>query len=53
VPDLRSSLLIAVSGYAGAADRDKARAAVFSHYLTKPADPAALADLIAASGNAG
>lgn len=49
-PHLRSSLLIAVSGYGEAADRDKARAAGFSHYITKPADPAALADLIANSG---
>jgi CheY-like chemotaxis protein len=47
VPHLRSSLLIAVSGYGEAAHREKARAAGFSHYITKPADPVALADLIA------
>jgi signal transduction histidine kinase len=46
VPHLRSSLLIAVSGYGEAIDRDKARAAGFSHHVTKPADPVALADLI-------
>jgi CheY-like chemotaxis protein len=50
VPHLRSSLLIAVSGYGESADRDKARAAGFSHYVTKPADAAALADLIANNG---
>ena len=50
VPHLRSSLLIAVSGYGESADRDKARAAGFSHHVTKPADPVALADLIANNG---
>ena len=44
---LRSSLLIAVSGYGEAADRDKAQAAGFSHHITKPADPIELAELIA------
>jgi signal transduction histidine kinase/ActR/RegA family two-component response regulator len=47
MPQLRSSLLIAVSGYGDSADREKARAAGFSHHITKPADPAELADLIA------
>jgi CheY-like chemotaxis protein len=47
MPDLRSPLLIAVSGYGEAADREKARTAGFSHHVTKPADPLALADLIA------
>ena len=50
VPHLRSSLLIAVSGYGESADRDKARAAGFSHHITKPADPVSLADLIANNG---
>ena len=45
--DLRWSLLIAVSGYGDAVDRDKARRAGFSYHITKPADPAELADLIA------
>jgi signal transduction histidine kinase len=44
---LRSSLLIAVSGYGESADRDKAQAAGFSHHITKPADPIEVADLIA------
>ncbi len=47
MPDLRSSLLIAVSGYGESADRDRARTAGFSHHITKPADPLELADLIA------
>jgi signal transduction histidine kinase/CheY-like chemotaxis protein len=45
-PDLRSCLMIAVSGYGDAADREKSRAAGFAHHVTKPADPTALADLI-------
>lgn len=49
VPQLRSSLLVAVSGYGGSAAREKARIAGFSHHLTKPADPMELADLIANS----
>ena len=47
MPQLRSSLLVAVSGYGESADRDKALTAGFSHHLTKPADPLQLADLIA------
>jgi CheY-like chemotaxis protein len=51
VPHLRSSLLVAVSGYGESADREKARIAGFSHHMTKPADPIELADLIANSHN--
>ncbi len=47
MPQFQSSLLIAVSGYGDLADRDKARTAGFSHHITKPADPVALAALIA------
>jgi signal transduction histidine kinase/ActR/RegA family two-component response regulator len=50
MPQFRTSLLIAVSGYGDAADRHKARTAGFSHHITKPADPAELADLIANDG---
>ena len=50
MPQFRSSLLIAVSGYGDSADREKARAAGFSHHVTKPADPAGLAHLIAHNG---
>lgn len=49
VRELRSSLMVAVSGYGEPADRDKARRAGFSHHITKPADPMQLADLIANS----
>jgi len=42
-----TTLLIAVSGYGESGDREKARIAGFSHHITKPADPVALADLIA------
>jgi CheY-like chemotaxis protein len=52
LPELRSALLIAVSGYGDSADREKARAAGFSHHITKPADPAELAHLIATNGKA-
>ena len=47
IRQLRSSLLIAVSGYGESADRDKAQAAGFSHHITKPADPIEVAELIA------
>ena len=46
-PGLRSCRMIAVSGYGDAGDREKARAAGFAHHVTKPADPMALAELIA------
>ncbi|AMY08766.1 Autoinducer 2 sensor kinase/phosphatase LuxQ [Luteitalea pratensis] len=39
-------LLIAVTGYGDVVGRARTRAAGFSHHLTKPADPAALARLI-------
>jgi signal transduction histidine kinase len=45
--DFRSCVLIALSGYGEAADREKARAAGFTHHITKPADPIRLAALIA------
>jgi signal transduction histidine kinase/CheY-like chemotaxis protein len=46
-PAFQSCCLIAVSGYGDAGDREKARAAGFAHHVTKPADPVALAELIA------
>ena len=46
-------LMIAVTGYGDVADRERTRAAGFSHHLTKPADPTRVAALIATSpGNA-
>jgi len=47
IRQLRSSMLIAVSGYGESTDRDKAQEAGFSHHITKPADPIELAELIA------
>ena len=49
MPQLRSALLIAVSGYGDAADRNRSSSAGFSHHLTKPADPLEVASLIADS----
>jgi signal transduction histidine kinase len=45
-PGLQACVLIAVSGYGDAADRERARTAGFDHHLTKPADPVQLADLM-------
>jgi CheY-like chemotaxis protein/two-component sensor histidine kinase len=42
-------VLIAVTGYGDVVDRARTRAAGFSHHLTKPADPEALARLVAGS----
>lgn len=49
IPNLQACLLIAVSGYGDRSDRERARAAGFSHHITKPADPVLLAELIANS----
>ena len=48
---LHACLLIAVSGYGDSTDRERARAAGFSHHITKPADPVLLAELIAKSAS--
>ena len=50
IPDLQACQLIAVSGYGDSTDRERARAAGFSHHITKPADPVLLAELISNSG---
>ena len=46
LPSTRSSLLIALTGYGQASDRDRAREAGFDHHLTKPAEPEHLLRLI-------
>jgi signal transduction histidine kinase/ActR/RegA family two-component response regulator len=48
-------LLVAVTGWGQAGDREKARQAGFDHHMTKPVDVAALEDLLASalSGTAG
>jgi two-component system, sensor histidine kinase len=43
---LRHCLLIAVTGYGERRDRERGLQAGFHHYLVKPADPEAIADLI-------
>jgi CheY-like chemotaxis protein/two-component sensor histidine kinase len=45
-PAGRAATLIALTGYGGAADRDRATQAGFDHYLLKPPDPEALRQLL-------
>jgi CheY-like chemotaxis protein len=45
-PDWTSTPLIAVTGYATPAHRDRARAAGFDHFLVKPVDPVGLQKLL-------
>jgi CheY-like chemotaxis protein len=49
-PATAAARLIALSGYGRDEDRRRAREAGFDDHLTKPADPAALATIIAAGG---
>ena len=46
-PRLRRCLLVAVTGYGEARDRQRGVEAGFAHYLTKPADPREIARLLA------
>jgi CheY-like chemotaxis protein len=48
-PATAAARLIAVTGYGGDEDRVRTREAGFDEHLTKPADPAALAALLAAA----
>ncbi|HUE86083.1 MAG TPA: hypothetical protein VMO26_08395 [Vicinamibacterales bacterium] len=43
---------VAVTGYGEVTSRERARRAGFTHHLTKPTDPALLAELIASVSNA-
>jgi signal transduction histidine kinase/DNA-binding response OmpR family regulator len=47
MPSMRDALLIALTGYGQVEDRRKAEEAGFDHHFVKPADPQALAELIA------
>jgi CheY-like chemotaxis protein len=47
LPALRTTLIVALSGYAQAYDRVRTQAAQFDLYMVKPADPQALVDKIA------
>jgi signal transduction histidine kinase/ActR/RegA family two-component response regulator len=51
-PALRSTLLVAITGWGQASDRDEAMRAGFDHHLTKPVDPALLGHLLAAAAGA-
>ena len=46
LPATRASLMIALSGYGTAADRERSRAAGIDHHLTKPVDALKLAELL-------
>ena len=46
-PGFAACLMIAVTGYGEVADRERARSAGYAHHFTKPADPSAIAELIA------
>jgi len=48
LPVTETALLIAISGYGQAEDRQRAVAAGFDEHIIKPADPARLSALIAA-----
>ncbi|RZI86128.1 MAG: response regulator [Rubrivivax sp.] len=47
LPQTRDAFLIALTGYGQKSDRDQAKDAGFDEHLVKPADPGALADMIA------
>jgi signal transduction histidine kinase len=47
-PQLRRCLLVAVTGYGEARDRQRGTEAGFAHYLTKPADPREIERLLVA-----
>jgi CheY-like chemotaxis protein len=49
-PELASTTFVAVTGYGEAAARQRSRDAGFSHHLTKPVDPATVAELIGQGG---
>src|SRR5262245_37249971 len=49
--DLGGDLLVALTGYGEAQDRERARQAGFDRHLTKPVDPDALVALVDARGD--
>ena len=51
LPQARGAMLIAITGYGQRFDRLRSMQAGFDHYLVKPADPAALAALLAHAGH--
>jgi signal transduction histidine kinase len=53
LPETASALLVAVTGYGQATDRQQAIDAGFDHFFVKPPDPQALTALLAGSGASG
>jgi len=49
-PELKDTILVAITGWGQEEDRRRAREAGFDHHLTKPADPAVLQKLLADVG---
>lgn len=49
-PGLRNALLVAITGWGQARDREEAMRAGFDHHLTKPVDPTLLSQLLANAG---
>ncbi|MBL0726508.1 ATP-binding protein [Piscinibacter sp. HJYY11] len=49
-PALGRTVLMAITGWGQASDRDEAMRAGFDHHLTKPVDPALLGQLLATAG---
>ena len=49
LPEAASAVMIAISGYGRAEDRDRSLAAGFDHYFVKPVDIAALRELLTAA----
>jgi signal transduction histidine kinase/ActR/RegA family two-component response regulator len=49
-PALRTTMLVAITGWGQASDREEAMRAGFDYHLTKPVDPALLHGLLSAAG---
>ena len=47
MPELDGAMLIALTGYGQASDREESKAAGFDHHLVKPADPRRLQAILA------
>jgi two-component system, sensor histidine kinase len=51
-PEMKQCLLVAVTGYGEARDRERGLQAGFQHYFTKPANPEEIARLLSSSSSA-
>jgi PAS domain S-box-containing protein len=52
-PDLKETVLVAITGYGQDDDRRRSREAGFDHHLVKPVDPTRLQEVLSAAGVAG